>query len=94
MGAYRDENKKIMTFKYVRSPLIHYVYSHCFNTSASVGENIQTKGKTTFNFVTDFPGNYLEDLRKPFKIWATKNLPSESSTFNRIFELVFNNFRS
>ena len=40
--------------------------------------------------MNDFPGNYLEDLRKPFKIWATKCLPSESNTFNRFFGLVFN----
>ena len=90
MGAYRNENKKIMTFKYVRSPLKIFVYSYCFNISASVGENIQKKGNAPFNFVNDFPGNYLEDLRKPFKIWATKCLPSESNTFNRFFGLVFN----
>jgi hypothetical protein len=88
MGAYRDENKKVMTFKYVHSSLKCYVYSHYFNTSASVGENIQTKGNAPFNFVNDFPGSYLEDLRKPFKIWATKRLPSESSIFISSWTLV------
>jgi hypothetical protein len=72
-------------------------YSHYFinANSASVGENIiQTKENTSFNFVNDFPGSYLEDLRKPFKIWATKRLPSESesSTFNQLLGLVLNKF--
>lgn len=68
------------------------MYSHYFNTSASVSDNIQTKGNAPFNFVNDFPGNYLEDLRKPFKLWATKRLPSESSTFNHFITTCVNRF--
>lgn len=53
------------------------------------------KGNGPFNFVNDFPGNYLEDLRKPFKIWAAKRLPSEhSSTFNLFIGLAFNKISS
>ena len=71
------------------------MHSHYFNTSASVGENIQTKGNSPFNFVNEFPGNYLEDLCKPFKQWAIKRLPSESSTFNLFFwTCEFNKFSS
>jgi hypothetical protein len=47
---------------------------HLIPYSGSIGEN-PSGVKDALNFLNDFPGNYHEDLRKPFKKWAAKSLP-------------------
>jgi len=64
--------RSLRSSKFSTIPLI--ASKNLIRFSGSIGENLSGK-KDAFNFLNNFPGNYHEDLRKPFKKWAAKSLP-------------------